>query len=313
MGVVTSKRPVFTVDQIPDLTGQVTIVTGGNTGIGKETCKALLEKNAKVYLAARSKPRADDAIEWLKNETNGKEAVFLELDLGSFASIRKAAEEFKSKEQNLHVLFNNAGVCYPPIEQKTADGYDLCFGTNQLGHFYFTRLLLPTLLDTAQSVGHARVVHTASGAVQSAPKGGIVWETLGKDQASFEARKRLGRFPLYAQSKLANVLFSNELARRYKDQGIISIAVDPGIINTEVARHVNLPDWFKNFVMGLLFHPASKGALSQLYAGTSPDTTDLNGKWIIPWAAFGEHHPLARDEKLAEKLWMWCEEHTKEK
>ncbi|KAG8679030.1 hypothetical protein FRC09_019316, partial [Ceratobasidium sp. 395] len=100
-------NPVFTVDQIPDLSGQVVIVTGGNTGIGKATCKALLEKNAKVYLAARSKTKADEAIEWLKTET-GKMAVFLQLDLASLVSVRKAVEEFKSNEHELHVLFNNA-------------------------------------------------------------------------------------------------------------------------------------------------------------------------------------------------------------
>ncbi|CUA76936.1 hypothetical protein RSOLAG22IIIB_06399 [Rhizoctonia solani] len=87
-------KSLFTVDQIPDLTGQVIIVTGGNSGIGRETCKALLSKNAKVYIAARSKPKADEAIELLKSETNGKEAIFLELDLANLASVRKAAEEF---------------------------------------------------------------------------------------------------------------------------------------------------------------------------------------------------------------------------
>ncbi|CCO31041.1 putative oxidoreductase C736.13 [Rhizoctonia solani AG-1 IB] len=101
-------KSLFSVEQIPDLTGQVIIVTGGNAGVGRETCKALLNKNAKVYLAARSKSRADDAIEWLKAETNGKAPIFLELDLSSLDSVRKAAEEFKSKEQELHVLFNNA-------------------------------------------------------------------------------------------------------------------------------------------------------------------------------------------------------------
>ncbi|KAG9109878.1 hypothetical protein FRC07_008248 [Ceratobasidium sp. 392] len=101
-------KSLFTVDQISDLTGQVMIVTGGNTGIGKETCKALLSKNAKVYLAARSKSKAYNAIEWLKGETGGKTAIFLELDLADFDSIRKSAQEFTSKERELHVLFNNA-------------------------------------------------------------------------------------------------------------------------------------------------------------------------------------------------------------
>ncbi|KAG8685378.1 hypothetical protein FRC11_010681 [Ceratobasidium sp. 423] len=128
-------KPLFSVEQIPDLTGHVIIVTGGNTGIGKETCKALLNKNARVYLAARNRSRADTAIEWLKN----------------LASVRKAAEEFKRKEQELHVLFNNAGVMGTPVEWRAVEGYDLRFGTHVLGHYFFTTLLLPTLIHTVKN------------------------------------------------------------------------------------------------------------------------------------------------------------------
>ncbi|QRV99331.1 oxidoreductase family protein [Ceratobasidium sp. AG-Ba] len=149
MGVVTSKRPVFTVDQIPDLTGH------GDDRDRRQYRNwkgdALLEKNA-------------------KNETNGKEAVFLELDLGSLLPTESGGRV----QKNLHVLFNNAA--------KTADGYDLCLGTNQLGHF----LLHSTFATDATRYGSKRRSRSrrpyASGAVQSAPKGGIVWETLGKDR-----------------------------------------------------------------------------------------------------------------------------------
>ncbi|KAG8795582.1 hypothetical protein FRC12_012321 [Ceratobasidium sp. 428] len=306
------QRSSFTIEQVPNLTGQVMIVTGGNTGIGKETCKALLRKNAKVYLAARSKAKADEAIEWLKQETDGKTAIFLELDLASLASAKKAADTFQSIEQYLHVLFNSAGVCFPPVDQRTADGYDLQFGTNLLGHFYFTRLLLPTLLHTARTTGHSRIIHTASGAVWNPPKGGIVWETLGTDEASLAACKRLGKGGLYAQSKLGNALFSNELARRYGEQGVISVSVHPGAIKTEVARHVYLPDWLKDFLMDLLLYPAPQGALSQVYAGTTLETEQLNGKFLIPWVTFGDPGPIAKDEKLAERLWTWCEEQVKD-
>ncbi|KAG8678437.1 hypothetical protein FRC08_017779 [Ceratobasidium sp. 394] len=144
-------KPDWSTDQIPDLTGQTMIVTGGNAGIGRETSKALLNKNAKVYLAARSKSKADKAIEWLKTETGGRAPIFLELDLADLASVRQAAEEFRRKEPELHVLFNNAGVMVSPVELKTADGYDLQFGTNVLGHYLFTTLLLPTLIHTAQT------------------------------------------------------------------------------------------------------------------------------------------------------------------
>ncbi|CAE6523748.1 unnamed protein product [Rhizoctonia solani] len=269
----------FTVEQIPDMTGQVVIVTGGNAGVGKETCKALLNKNAKVYLAARSKSRADDAIEWLKSETNGKAPIFLELDLGNLASIRKAAEEFKSKEQELHVLFNNAGVMAPPVDQRTADGYDLQFGTNVLGHYFFTTLLIPILIHTAKNSplahGHARVINTSSSAVYFIPKGGIVWETLGTDASSVQAAKKLGTSSLYAQSKLGNVLFSNELAKRYAEQGIISSSLNPGNLQTDLQRH--LP-WLVGKILGLFLYPASYGAPTQLWSGTMPEGESHGGK-----------------------------------
>ncbi|CCO36346.1 putative oxidoreductase C736.13 [Rhizoctonia solani AG-1 IB] len=195
-------KSLFSVEQIPDLAGQVIVVTGHVLNN-----MALLNKNAKVYLAARSKSRADDAIEWLKTETNGKAPIFLKLDLGSLDSVRKAAEEFKSKEQELHVLFNNAGVLMPPVEQRTANGYDLQFGTNVLGHYFFTILLLPTLIHTAKNSplahGHARVINTSSSMVYFVPKEGIAWETLGTDMSSIAACKKLGANGLYAQSKLA--------------------------------------------------------------------------------------------------------------
>ncbi|CAE6491655.1 unnamed protein product [Rhizoctonia solani] len=306
-------KSLFSVDQIPDLTGQVMLVTGGNAGIGKETCKALLNGNAKVYLAARSKSKADEAIEWLKQETNGKAPIFLELDLANLDSIRKAVEEFKSKEQELHVLFNNAGVMKPPIEQKTANGYDLQFGTNVLGPYFFTTLLLPTLIHTVKNSplarGHARVVNTSSSAVYFAPEGGIVWETLGTDESSVQACQKLGTNGLYAQSKLGNVLFSNQLAKQYADQGIISSSLNPGSIRTELQRH--LP-WLVREILALLFHhPASYGALTQLWSGTMPEGETHNGQFLIPWARLGDPGQYGRDEKLGEKLWVWLEEQVK--
>ncbi|KAF8758732.1 NAD-P-binding protein [Rhizoctonia solani] len=295
-------KSLFLVEQIPDLTGQVIIVTGGNAGVGKETCKAsrlaLLNKNAKVYLAARSKSRADDAIEWLKSETNGKAPIFLELDLGNLASVRKAVEDFKSKEQELHVLFNNAGVMMPPVEQRTSDGYDLQFGTNVLGHYFFTVLLLPTLIHTAKNSplanGHARVINTSSSAVYFAPKTGIAWETLGTDASSIisiqEARHQ---HALCSKQATGQTLCRSgnyfELTQSWKPPD------RPSTPST----------------VGLMFYPASYGALTQLWSGTTPDGESHNGKFLIPWARIGDAGPSSHDEKLAEKLWDWLEEHVK--
>ncbi|QRW13840.1 short chain dehydrogenase [Ceratobasidium sp. AG-Ba] len=292
-------KSLFTVDQIPDLTGQVIIVTGGNTGIGKETCKVLMNKGAKVYLAARDKVKAHNALEWLKNETGGK--------------LRNSRAKSKSS-----TLFNNAGVMTPPVDLRTSDGYDLQFGTNVLGHYLFTTLLLPTLIHTARnspaSGGHARVINTSSAAIWHPPRGGIAWDTLGTDEVSRKACRRVGRIALYGQSKLGNVLFSNELARRHADQGIVSVSLHPGAIKSELHRHMSgwIPVSLRDFLMDMILHTTAQGAITQLYAGTAPDPKHLNGKFLIPWAREYDPGALANDEQLAQKLWTWCEEQVKE-
>ncbi|KAG8701246.1 hypothetical protein FRC09_005481 [Ceratobasidium sp. 395] len=334
-------RPPFDiVGNVPDLTGQVIIVTGGNTGIGKETCKVLLNKNAKVYLAARSKTKADEAIEWLKKETGGKVAIFLELDLASLASVRKAAEEFKSltcrvipsKEHELHVLFNSAGVMMSPVNEKTLDGYDLQFGTNVLGHYFFTTLLLPTLIHTAKNSpaagGQVRVINTSSAALWHPPRGGIAWDTLGTDEASHAACRRVGRYWLYGQSKLVsvhstsfsgsgmvddvqgNVLFSNELARLYQDQGVVSISLHPGAIKTDLHRHTMpwIPLWIKESLMDILLYSASQGALTQLYAGVIPEARHLTGKALLDKNA--KVYLAARSRSRAEDAIEWLKKET---
>ncbi|KAH8115062.1 NAD-binding protein [Phellopilus nigrolimitatus] len=296
--------PAFNIDDIPDLSGKVIIVTGGNTGVGKETILALLRKNAKVYMASRSQPKAEAAIAELKAQT-GREALFLELDLASLKGIKKAAEEFQSKETQLHILFNNGrvppGVMIPPIEQLTADGYDLQFGTNCLGHFYFTKLLLPTLIETAKSTPdkHVRVVTTSSSGHLLHGRG-FSWDTL-KDSP---ARKKWSTAALYAQSKFGNVVVARELARRYADEGIVSISVNPGNLKTDLQRHAGNQT--------LMCFPAPFGALTQLWGATMPETAELNGKYLIPWARLGEPRADTQDPKTGEQLWDWLEEQVKD-
>ncbi|KZP27446.1 NAD(P)-binding protein [Athelia psychrophila] len=296
-------RAKWSTKEIPDLSGKVAVVTGANTGIGWETAKALLEHNAKVYIAARSPERAHKAIEELKSVT-GKQAYFLKLDLADLKSVKAAAAEFNSKEPELHILFNNGGVMAPPVEELTADGYDLQFGTNVLGHFYFTKLLLPALLAGTKTSddGHVRVVNTSSLGHLLA---GLDFNTF-KDSP---ARKKAGTQNLYAQSKNGNVVFATELARRYGVQGIVSTSLHPGYIGTDLARHFNLENPLIAFVLRLSYQPW-QGALTQLYAGTSPEGKDFNGKYLIPFARLGSPHANTRDPKLGEDLWTWLEEQT---
>ncbi|KAG8941226.1 hypothetical protein FRC04_004678 [Tulasnella sp. 424] len=288
---------------IPDLTGKVVIVTGGNTGIGKHTIRALLNKNAKVYMASRSKQKAEQAITDLKQET-GKDAIFLELDLASLDKVTKAAKEFMSKEPALHILFNSGGVMVPPIEQLTEDGYDLQFGTNVLGHAHFTLSLLPALLEGAKSSpdGKARVINTSSFVVYRNTEPLIKWDTLRDSPA----RKALGAGMLYNQSKYGVIAFSNELARRYADKGIVANAVNPGNLDTDLQRH-HTP--FVQFLIKRIFgHPAHLGAHTQLWVATNPEVASVNGGWFIPWARQYVHSEETRNPEIETKLWDWVEE-----
>ncbi|THH15916.1 hypothetical protein EW146_g4640 [Bondarzewia mesenterica] len=308
-------KPTFSVDDIPDLTGKVIMVTGGNTGIGKETIKGLLQHNATVYLAARSPSKAKEAIEELKAST-GKEARFLQLDLSDLKSIKQSAREFTENEKELHVLINNAGVMMPPIEQVTKDGYDLQFGTNVLGKellstmisdllslegpFYFTKLLFPVLLSTAKTSGNARVVTVASGA-------GLMMDSIKFDTLKDgSARKKLSKAGLYLQSKLGDLVYATELTRRYGDQGIVSVSLDPGTLKTDLSRHVN--SLIQRAILKIISYPVSYGALTPLYVATLPDGASLSGKFFVPWAREGKLSKDSLDPQLGKDLWAWMEE-----
>ncbi|EIW52321.1 NAD-P-binding protein [Trametes versicolor FP-101664 SS1] len=293
----------FSVDQIPDLTGRVVLVTGGNVGIGYETIKALLQHNAKVYMASRSKDKAEKAIAALK-EATGKEALFHELDLSSLASVKKSAEEFLTKEHELHILYNNAGVMIPPVDQLTKDGYDLQFGTNVVAHFYFTELLMPALLAGVASSPdhHARVIYTSSSAAYI---GKLRYDTF-KDSP---ARRKLARDALYSQSKLGNAVVAHETAKRYADKGIIAISLNPGNIKTDLQRYV--PGVARKIMDALILYPAPYGALTQLYAGTSEEALNYNGEFFIPWARPGKCIKEVYDAEVGKKLWEWLEGETK--
>ncbi|KZV88344.1 NAD(P)-binding protein [Exidia glandulosa HHB12029] len=291
----------WTVNNMPDLTGRVYIVTGGNTGIGKETVKALLQKGGKVYMASRSETRAQNAIADLEQAT-GRTAIFLKLDLADFASIRQAAEAFMLRESQLNTVFNNAGIAWAPMDDLTVQGYDMAFGTNVLGHFYFTKLLLPVLFQTYESnpSDKPRIVVTSAAMYKVFPK--IDYATLRDG----EERRKLSLNSLYAQSKFGNILVANELARRYGDK-IVTTSLHPGVFKSELQRNV---PWFLShppLTWLIKWSPLSMGGITQLFAGTAPEAAAMNGKYLIPWAAEGRLTKDAADQKTAEELWNWLD------
>ncbi|KAI0029797.1 NAD(P)-binding protein [Vararia minispora EC-137] len=293
-------KPTWGVNDIPDLSGKVVIVTGGNTGVGRETVKPLLAHGAKVYIAARNEAKTKSAIEDLKKET-GKEAVSLQLDLADLVSVKAAAEEFLSKESKLDILFNNAGVMACPVEQLTKQGFDMQIGTNVLGHYYFTQLLLPALkaVHANNPSEKARVVITSSSAMYVTTLDLDIFEDTPK-------RRKQSPMALYNQSKHANVVHAREFARRYGDD-IVTTSLNPGNIRTELQRYLA---GVQRFIILRLLHPAPLGALTQLYAGTAPEAANLNGKFLIPWARVGAARKEALDPQTGEKLWSWLESHS---
>ncbi|KAI0029800.1 NAD(P)-binding protein [Vararia minispora EC-137] len=293
-------KPMWGVNDIPNLSGKVIIVTGGNTGVGKETVKPLLARGAKVYIAARNEAKTKSAIEDLKKET-GKEAVSLHLDLADLVSVKAAAKEFLSKENRLDILFNNAAVMACPVDELTKQGFDMQIGTNVLGHYHFTQLLLPALkaVHANSPQEKARVVITSASAVYLTTLDLGVFEDTPK-------RRNLSPMELYIQSKHANVIHARELARRYGDD-IVTTSVNPGNLRTELQRYLV---GVQKFVISQILHPAPLGALTQLYAGTAPEAADLNGKFLIPWARVGVARKEALDPQNGEKLWNWLESHS---
>jgi len=268
----------------------------------KETVRALLAHGARVYIAARNKAQCEDTIRQLKQDT-GNEAIYLSLDLASLKAVKTAAEEFLSKEAQLHVLFNNAGVMSSPVEWLTADGYDLQFGTNVLGHHYLTKLLLPTMMATAKtsSDGKTRIVTTSSAGHLFCR--GLDFDTFEDSPKRQECTDAMG---LYYQSKFANVVAALELSRRFGDQGVVSISVNPGNIKSDLQRH--LPSFLRFILHQTIMYDTPIGALTPLYAGTMPEAVKLGGKYLVPWARVGAPLKETQDPELGEKLWDWLEE-----
>lgn len=250
-------KPKWTVDDIPDQTGRLAIVTGANAGIGFETAKALAMKQARVILACRNLDKGRAAVDAILAAHADRDVELAELDLSRLSSVREFAKRFLEQHDRLDILINNAGVMMPPYT-KTADGFELQIGTNHLGHFALTGRLLPRLSSTPGS----RVVTVASAAHN--------WGALDLDDLHFENRP-YKKMAAYGQSKLANLLFTYELQRRLDAAGAdtMALAAHPGWTATDLQRYVG---FFRVFNPLLAMKPW-QGALPTLYAATADAAT----------------------------------------
>lgn len=289
---------------IPDLAGKVIIVTGGNSGLGKESIIQLAKHNPQeIIMAARSEKKALEAIKEIKAEVPGIKLSFLPLDLSSFDSVKKAAASVIQRYDRLDILLNNAGLMgVPPA--LTEDGYEMIFGSNHMGPALFTKLLLPLLEKTSKLPGSdVRVVQLSSDAHQFAPKGGILFSSLKTTQADVHGRAR------YGQSKLANMYFIKSLAKRYPN--IKCVAVHPGIVNTgittETVKGYPYLQWLFSIFIRLFFTDVHKGALNQLWAAAGPSSELESGAYYVPLKKKVTGNKAVDNDELAEKLWDWTE------
>ncbi|CAK7210550.1 short-chain alcohol dehydrogenase [Sporothrix curviconia] len=323
-------RPTFVEGIMPDQTGRVHLVTGANTGLGKETARILYSKNAKVYVAARSLERAQPAIDAIQaaHPSSKGQLVFLELDLSDLVKVKASAQSFLNQESKapgggaLHVLYNNAGAMGSDPLRRTAQGYELTMGVNCVGTFLFTELLTPLLKATAQrclpATNAVRVVWLSSYGLDT---GGVEGAGVALDNIAYDPEK--GKIPVaidrYAISKAGSWALGVEYARRHRQDNIVSMPINPGNLKTELTRDMGA---VFRFLVNPLFYPVINGASTVLFAGLSPKVTLAeSGGWIIP---FGRFYPLKESLVSATKLeseggtggcakfWDWTEQQVKE-
>jgi NAD(P)-dependent dehydrogenase (short-subunit alcohol dehydrogenase family) len=292
----------WTTADIPDQTGRTAVVTGANTGLGLETAKALAAKGAHVVLAVRNLDKGRSAVDQIAAAVPGAEVELQELDLGSLESVRAAADNLRTKYDRIDLLINNAGVMYPPKE-TTKDGFELQFGTNHLGHFAFTGLLLDRLLPVPGS----RVVTVSS--IGHRIKAAIHFDDL-------QWERSYSRVGAYGQSKLANLLFTYELQRRLTGERTTALAAHPGGSDTELIRHLPRVMQVAVPLLRPLFQDAAAGALPTLRAATDPGA--LGGQYFGPDGLGGTRgYPKvvpssdqSHDTDLQRRLWAVSEELT---
>ncbi|KAI1102528.1 hypothetical protein F4804DRAFT_312796 [Jackrogersella minutella] len=308
-------NPRFTDKDLPDLKDKVIIVTGSNTGLGKEIAQLVYSKNAKVYMMARSEEKTKKAIESIKAAVpkSSGDLVFIRLDLADLTTIKDSADQFLQREQKLHILFNNAGVGYPDRDAKTKQGYELQLGVNCIGAFALTKFLTPTLVSTAKTSppSSIRVIWVSSSAAEAiSPKGFV--EGLPQIQERSAIDK-------YSLSKLGNYLHSTEFAARYKMDGVVSISLNPGALDSEFWRDQGaMTTWV---LRRTLLHAPVYGAYTNLFAAFSDEITlAQSGSHIAPWGMMWKVSKEMVDASktiaeggtgIARQFWAWTEEQVR--
>ncbi|XP_048857467.1 dehydrogenase/reductase SDR family member 13-like isoform X2 [Brienomyrus brachyistius] len=275
------------------LHGKTVIITGSNTGIGKTTAVDLAKRGARVILACRDQRRAEAALRDITAESGSSEVVYMQLDLGSLESVRSFAENFLKSERRLDLLINNAGIFK---QGRTKDGLGMMLGVNHIGHFLLTNLLLDRLKQCRPS----RVINVSSAAHNF---GSIDFDVLSAHKALGVGTSHLDVFRVYSDSKLCNVLFTHELAKRLEGTNVTCYSLHPGAINSELSRYTNpfLKVLFMPITL-LFFKDTKTGAQTTLHCALQEHLEPLSGRYFSN-CAVKKVSAKARDDAAARKLW----------
>lgn len=291
-----------------DLSGKTCVITGASAGLGRESARALAATGAHVILAARNRGALAETQEWIRADVPEAHTSTVALDLTALPSVREAAAAIAEIAPAIHVLMNNAGVMFTPFD-RTSDGFEMQFGTNHLGHFELTRLLIPQLL----AAGGARVVILSSD--------GHVMGDVDLDDPNWE-RREYDKFVAYGASKTANILHMVELDRRLRDDGVRAYSVHPGVVATSLARHMRREDFAKLSQYATVerqagneavdvrhdFTTAEHGAATQVWAAVSPDLAEVGSVYLADCRIREDVAVRALDQPRALRLWELSEE-----
>ncbi|KAF5977545.1 alcohol dehydrogenase Bli-4 [Fusarium bulbicola] len=289
----------FNPKDMPSLEGKVILVTGATAGLGKESVLQVAHHNpSRIYLCGRNLGKAQLVAQDIQNAVPSASIRLLHLDLCSFASIKEAARIVLSECERLDILMLNAGTMFVPLD-RTADGHEVQFGTNHMGHALLTRLLIPLLDKTTRLPGaDVRVVCLASHGHVYLKKGWINYDTLKTDGES------IGLYQCYYQRKLANILWARQLAKKYPRFTVS--AIDPGLVHTELLMKATGMVWYLYAVVRCMWiTPVAKGVRNQLWASVADGV--ISGEYYEPVGKHGLATEEGRDDKMAERLWDWTE------
>ncbi len=291
-----------------DLTGKLVVITGGASGLGQETARAMAAKGAQVVIPVRDMAKGEAAVTAIRKSVSDADIELMQCDLGSMASIRAFAKAFLVQHDRIDLLINNAGVMACP-HTTTSDGLEMQFGTNHIGHFLLTNLLMPAVLEGAKTGNGARIINLSSR--------GHHFDTVHFDDPHFETRD-YDKWLSYGQAKTANIMFTVGLEKRLAGKGVHSLAVHPGGIRTNLGRHLTEDDialllkrMEDNSEGNFAFKTVEAGAATSCYAATAPELEGRGGVYLEDChiADVDDENPsggvrsYAVDPGNAEKLW----------